>query len=207
MKCVITADIVKSTHIAPEYQNQISIILNKIHLDTQHFCKSRFEMYRGDSFQVLIDDARKGMLYAIAIRAGLMYMPPKNEKWDARISLGIGNVEIENERVTMSDGEAFRISGRAFEKIGKRRLIATTINEDINQELALTCAFADNVITNWSKRQAEMMYKILIKKTTRQYLATSNGTSPQNIGKILKSAKENLIQMFINRYYQLINNL
>lgn len=207
MKCVITSDVVNSTKISAEKRDILLSVLQRIENDLQTICVTNIEVYRGDSFQVLVEDASKGMLCAILIRAGLMCFAPEEDKWDARLSLGIGDVQYENRRVTMSDGEAFRLSGRTFEEIGKRRLVVTTISEDINEELTLSCAFADDIISGWSKKQAQLMYQVLLKGTPRKELADLHSTSVQNIGKKLRAAKENLVVLFLRRFELLIKKL
>ena len=207
MKCVITSDVVNSTKISAEKRDILLSVLQRIENDLQTICVTNIEVYRGDSFQVLVEDASKGMLCAILIRAGLMCFAPEEDKWDARLSLGIGDVQYENRRVTMSDGEAFRLSGRTFEEIGKRRLVVTTISEDINEELTLSCAFADDIISGWSKKQAQLMYQVLLKGTPRKELADLHSTSVQNIGKKLRAAKENLIVLFLRRFELLIKKI
>ena len=207
MKCVITSDVVNSTKISAEKRDILLSVLQRIENDLQTICVTNIEVYRGDSFQVLVEDASKGMLCAILIRAGLMCFAPEEDKWDARLSLGIGDVQYENRRVTMSDGEAFRLSGRTFEEIGKRRLVVTTISEDINEELTLSCAFADDIISGWSKKQAQLMYQVLLKGTPRKELADLHSTSVQNIGKKLRAAKENLVVLFLRRFELLIKKI
>ena len=114
MKGVITADIINSTKIDITHRDLLLKTLQHITDDLKRKFTLQIEIYRGDSFQVLIDDAIHGMLCAVLIRAGLMYLAPEKEKWDARLSLGIGNVQYENKHITMSDGDAFRLSGRNF---------------------------------------------------------------------------------------------
>ena len=207
MKCVITSDVVNSTKISAGKRDLLLSVLQRIENDLQTISVIDIEVYRGDSFQVLVEDAAKGMLCAILIRAGLMCFAPEEEKWDARLSLGIGDVQYENRRVTMSDGDAFRLSGRTFDEIGKRRLVVTTISDDINEELTLSCAFADDIISGWSKKQAQLMYQVLLNGTPRKELADLHSTSVQNIGKKLRAAKENLVVLFLKRFELLIKKI
>ncbi|MCD8207480.1 MAG: SatD family protein [Bacteroidales bacterium] len=207
MKCVITADVVNSTRINRDSREAFLDVLHRIENDLCRICAVHIEVYRGDSFQVLVEDAGNGMLCAILIRAGLMHLAPSTARWDARLSVGVGDVRYIDEQVSMSDGEAFWLSGRAFDEIGKKRLVARTNSEDINGELALTCAFADDVICGWTKKQAELMYKVLLDGIERKDLAEHCGATAQSVGKTLRAAKENLIVMFIERFGCLINKL
>jgi hypothetical protein len=115
MKGVITADIVHSSQISAEKRKVLLDTLKKVEKDLQKFCEIHIEVYRGDSFQVLVNEAGKVVLCAVLIRAML-----KSKSWDARMSIGIGDVSYLNEHVTQSDGEAFWLSGRNFDCIFRR---------------------------------------------------------------------------------------
>ena len=201
MKGVITADIVHSSQISAEKRKALLDTLKKVEKDLQKFCEIHIEVYRGDSFQVLVNEAGKVVLCAVLIRAML-----KSKSWDARMSIGIGDVSYLNEHVTQSDGEAFWLSGRNFDDIGKSRLRITTPEKGINEELVLTSAFADDIISNWSTKQAACIYQTLAGGLNRKELAEQTGTTVQNIGKTLRAAKESLIVAFIKRCEYLIIN-
>ena len=90
MKGVITADIVHSSQISAEKRKVLLDTLKKVEKDLQKFCETHIEVYRGDSFQVLVNEAGKVVLCAVLIRAML-----KRMSWDARMSIGIGDVSYQ----------------------------------------------------------------------------------------------------------------
>lgn len=121
IKGVITGDLVNSTNIAVEWRQTVVDALNACVTDFSPLTPIKIEMYRGDSFQVVVDNPELSLTIAIAIRAKLRASTPeKKEIWDARISVGIGDVSFESDNIVTSDGEAFRLSGRAFDAMGKK---------------------------------------------------------------------------------------
>lgn len=86
------------------------------------------ELYRGDSFQLLVEDPALAIYIAILLRAGLIYNTPDTSDgvWDARISVGIGSIDFISENIVTSDGEAFLLSSTQLDNIGKRRLAVKT---------------------------------------------------------------------------------
>ena len=128
----------------------------------------------------------------------------ENGMWDARISLGIGNVEFLSERIVTSDGEAFHYSGRQLDEMGKQRLAVKTPWQDVNDELALSTAFIDDIINGWSSKQAGMIYLALRQDTPKKDIAKLIGTSVQNVRNVLSSAKESLVRKYIERYRDII---
>ena len=142
------------------------------------------------------------------LRAGLKSRIPKGSKqnWDARIAVGIGEMEFISDSILVSDGEAFRLSGREFDELGKRNLAIRTRWDDANEELKISTAFADDIITNWTSSQSLVIYMSLAYQMTQKEIADKLGQSSQNISKLSNVAKEKLIRTYINRCTQIIMN-
>ena len=118
IKGVITGDIVDSTLISNEWKPTIKESLERVVSDFIPMTKVSYEMYRGDSFQVIVDDITFALSVGIAIRAVLRANTPNGmEPWDARIAIGIGDISFVSESIITNDGEAFRFSGREFDMI------------------------------------------------------------------------------------------
>jgi hypothetical protein len=84
IKGVITGDIVGSSQIKPELRGDLLTCLSSMQVELQCVSPFRMEMYRGDSFQLLVDDPSVTTKIAILLRAGLIaHTPNKNEElWD-----------------------------------------------------------------------------------------------------------------------------
>lgn len=206
MNAVITGDIISSTSIPFEERKKLLEIFDKIVNDLQSLCELKCEIFRGDSFQILVEKAELALEVAVLIRAGLKMNTPENSKiiWDARVAIGVGEIEFIDDKVITSDGEAFKYSGRAFDELIKTNLTIKTRWDNINEELKLSTLFADDIISNWTEIQAFVVYKSLLLNKSQKEIADEQNKSAQNISKISVNAKEKLIRQYINRYYSLI---
>lgn len=218
---VITGDIVNSTSIPMNLRSELLHTINDIIFDikeklhneyeTRHTNETdyqiSFEFYRGDSFQILVSRPERALEIAVLIRAGLRKSTPagSHKKWDARLSIGIGTVEYNKDRLSISDGKAYQYSGREFEKLGKNRLAIKTPWEEVNDDLKLNTLFADDIISNWTPLQSEAIYTSILDEKTQEDIAKEFCKSRQNINKLLTNAKENLIRMYIERFVRLID--
>lgn len=208
IKGIITGDIVDSSFISNEWKSKISEILQKVIYDFRIQSPANLEMFRGDSFQITVENPSFALAIGIALRAALRANTPDGlTPWDARISIGIGEVSFESESILTSDGEAFRLSGRGFDTLGKRRLFISTSTEGLNAELKLNTAFADEIITKWTPKQAAVVYVGLIKEASQKDMAESMDMKLSNFNKHWNLAHVSLILSYINRFQYLISNI
>ena len=208
IKGIITGDIVDSSFISNEWKSKISEILQKVIYDFRIQSPANLEMFRGDSFQITVENPSFALAIGIALRAALRANTPDSlTPWDARISIGIGEVSFESESILTSDGEAFRLSGRGFDTLGKRRLFISTSTEGLNAELKLNTAFADEIITKWTPKQAAVVYVGLIKEASQKDMAESMDMKLSNFNKHWNLAHVSLILSYINRFQYLISNI
>lgn len=205
IKGVITGDLVNSTNIAAEWRQTVVDALNSCAADFAPQTSVKIEMYRGDSFQAIVDKPEQTLTVAIALRAKLRASTPeKSEIWDARLSIGIGDISFESDNIVTSDGEAFRLSGRAFDNIGKRRLCISAPWTDFNDAIDLVTRFADEVISSWTARQAQVVYHSLLFPKLQKEMAEELGMTRQNFNYLWLSAKCQLILSYIECYKSLI---
>ena len=209
IKGVITGDIIESSAIQIKYRDFLLKSIREIADELSVIEPLRIEMFRGDSFQAVIDSPENAMKIAVLLRAGLKGHTPKECKkpWDARLSIGVGTISYHADNTVLSDGEAFQYSGRTLDEMGKRRLVVKTRWADVNEELQVSGAFADEVISSWSVPQSQAAYQALLYNTSQKEIAHKFQKSAQNISKLLGAAKLNLVQMYIDRYHKLISNL
>ena len=208
IKAVITGDIVGSSQIKPEHRIDLLFCLKLMEDELQCVSPFRMELYRGDSFQLLVESPHKAMKIAILLRAGLISHTPTKEGdiWDARISVGLGTVDFISDKIVTSDGEAFMLSGTQLDTIGKRRLVVKTPWEDVNKELEISTAFVDDILSGWSSTQAGMMYMSLRQDKPKKDVAEMTGTSVQNVRNVLGNAKEGLVLKYLSRNSELLEH-
>lgn len=209
IKGVITGDIIESSIIPINYRDLMLTSIREIVDELAVIESVKIEFFRGDSFQMVIDSPENALRIAILLRAGLKGHTPKDCKkpWDARLSLGIGTISYCSDSIVLSDGEAFQYSGRELDEMGRRRLSVMTRWPEVNDEFKVSTSFADEEITSWSISQSQAVYQALLYNIPQKDIALKFQKSAQNISKLLGAAKLGIIQMYINRYYDLILNL
>ncbi len=200
---IITGDIVNSTDIQGEERAEVLNSIKDLPQELSHLGLDGVDIYRGDSFQMHINKPENAALIAILTRASLR---AKNKGWDARIAIGVGTLEYKGEDIVTSDGEAFKNSGREFDNLKKRRLSVVTPWIGVNEELNVSTAFADNIITNWSDIQAGAIFISLSEKITQKDIAEKLGKSSQTISKIMTSGRESLVSMYVERFTKIISD-
>ncbi len=206
MKAVITGDIINSTAMPTMQRVQLPLLFSQIMRELERLSPCQYEIFRGDSFQIVVSNPEEVMTIAILLRAKLISLTSENAEaiLDARIAIGIGNIEYRNERISTSDGEAFHYSGREFDHLGKRNLALRTRWIDVNEEFNIVIPFVDDIINNWTPSQAKVIYMSLLENISQKEIAFRLNTSAQNISKISTIAREKLIRNFLNRFYQVI---
>ena len=203
---VLTGDIVKSREISPRAQ-LIETLKEALETakETHH---AEYDLYRGDSFQVVVPSAPAAALVAIIIRSRLISHSPKSSKtWDARISIGIGGITYRGEKVTDSDGPAFVLSGKSMNELSKknRRLIIKAPWEQADRSLSLVTRFADDIISNWSRYSAETAFYSLVYKESQSILAKRLGKSQSTINSRIATAKLKLVKAYIQHVKEYIS--
>lgn len=210
MKGIITADVVGSTKIPLEKREILPNTLQELAGELQKFSVLKLEMYRGDSFQVVVDSYEKTVLIAVLLRIGLMRKSPDSEYLiDARMSVGIGEVGFESQSVGQSDGEAFVFSGRAFEKMGKKRLVIQTANTKVNEELTVLVSVLDDLLSDLSLSKSETVFEYLLHPdATQADIAARLRKSQPTINVALRTSKADTMCLILRRVeYVLLNYL
>lgn len=208
---VITGDIVDSTKINTKYRNNLIKAIERVVADANKYVEGnriKLEIFRGDSFQLLVPNAKKSLRVAILLRLGLkkigIVKGEKNMSCDARVSVGVGTIDYKKNNISTSDGEAYHNSGRAFDSLKKSsQLIIRTSWTNLNEEFDVECMLADIIIKRLTIKQAEITYLYLLKEINQKQIADELGIKPQNVNKLL-SYGGNPIEGFIKRYEKLI---
>ncbi|MDD2436600.1 MAG: hypothetical protein PHG27_04770 [Massilibacteroides sp.] len=204
---VITGDIISSTTIRTEWKQIILDTIQNSAQDLKALSPLKLEFFRGDSFQIVVDNPAEALKIAVLLRAGLKSNTPNESEyqWDARMALGVGKIDYAPDKVVISDGEAFRYSGWEFDELGKKKLAIRTPWKDTNEELKVNTGFADEIISGWSIPQAQAIYwSILHWQMSQKEIAAKLNKSAQNISKLLSTGKEPLIRLYLERYTQII---
>ena len=207
---VLTGDIVGSTKIEGNDRDFLLSLIKSLLLQNADRETGAVDIFRGDSFQLVLSSAASAVKAAISIRSGLMFNTPArfSSLWDARISVGIAFEEYRGQDVGTSDGEAFRLSGRKLDEMKASRLAIQTEVESFNNELAVEAGFVDDIVTHWSRNQAHVahMYCRPTIPPTKE-IAKNLNVSNQRINQLYHSAKVPLLLPFFSRFENMINSI
>ncbi|WP_264563957.1 SatD family protein [Flavobacterium sp. N3904] len=123
MIAIITADIINSRKLT----NQDTWItpLKKL-LNTYGPTPKKWEIFRGDYFQIEIEDPNEALLVSLKIKALIKSInasegQKKTTSIDVRMAIGLGTKEYSADRISESNGTAFINSGEKFEKLKKEK--------------------------------------------------------------------------------------
>jgi len=163
---VITGDLVRSrlysTRRADVLDRLDSILKQATALSDPLRGSIRFSrIFRGDSFQGLVIPPQQALRIALYIRSELLQIRIDRHQAEVRLGLGIGRIgNLNAENIEASDGEAFRLSGKALDALKGsrqkyRRFSFLSEQADINPGLAMLAAALDAIIQSWSVEQAE----------------------------------------------------
>lgn len=199
---VITGDVINSTGLSVEQRKELLSALSAVADEIRAEHPLEYEFYRGDGIQIVVEDPADTLLVGVLLRAGLRGSCPENDGavWDVRLSLGVGGVEAPDESIAMSDGEAFRLSGRGLDSMGKATLRLSTPWKDVNDEFSVSLAFADDVVCGWTSNHARVVYRSLMTGLSQKDLALELGRSAQIVSRALILAKEKLMRNLLRRF-------
>lgn len=192
MIAVITGDIVNSRSVDPkEWQPQLKSFLEKRIEDT-----SKWEIYRGDSFQV---ETAVGTALEVVLLIKALIKHISN--LDVRMSIGIGEQSYTSEKVTESYGQAFIYSGEAFEKLKDKTLQIKTTNKDFDDYFYPMLRLVSFIADQWKSAAAETVFYALSNRSMLQKeIAVLMGKDSTTINKALKRAAYDEINDVLKLY-------
>lgn len=195
MKAVITGDIINSRKVASAlWMADLKAVLNSYGEEPKDW-----EIYRGDSFQLVVE-AVDALDIAFIIKATVK----QHKLLDVRMAIGIGTIDYKAHKVTESNGSAFVNSGECFEGLKKQTLGIQTpwpvFDKTFNLILKLTAMFSDS----WTSISAQIIKEALENPSMNQIqLATVlNKKSQSSISASLKRAGYEELKNVIAFYKQ-----
>jgi hypothetical protein len=154
------------------------------------------DIFRGDSWQMIVTDPPK------AIRVGLYMRAAFKTEWesgknDTRIAIGIGKIDfIPAGSISEGDGEAFRRSGTALERMKKNTRMQLALHDKTAEETAnVILHLVDTIAMRWTNKQAHAVMGAL-EGLTQDEIAKrwKQSTSQQNVAKHLSGSGWNGIE-------------
>lgn len=156
---VVTGDVVASSKLSGtprrnlhEAMTVVSRSLRKAFKDS---VPAEVDIFRGDSWQMLVTDP------ALALRAALFYRASlrsrmQSHQSDIRMALAIGTIDfIPGNRVSQGDGEAFQLSGKALESMSRSVSMSFRLpGRSEERVLDVVVQLVDSLAAKWSDKQA-----------------------------------------------------
>lgn len=185
---ILTGDIINSE--AYDAEKWIKLLSDSF----QKFGPSpeKWEIYRGDEFQIKINQPSTVLWHAIYIKALVKTL----NGLDVRIGIGIGKENYQSSRVTQSNGSAYVRSGHVFDNTKDQKINMLvkshdkTFDASVNLMLQLGLTFMDN----WSQVSAKML----------KYVIENPGKSQKEMAEELKVSQSTISQRLNRTHYDLI---
>jgi len=200
---VLSIDYISSSTWTMEQRELVTNILTK-ELQTIQDCK--FEFYRGDSLQLVLENPENSLAIALQLKTCVNKLIIEGQsnndiQSDIRISIGIGIETLTKELIAQSDGTAYQFSGRRLDtmKAEQRVLCITSKNERFNAEFEVSTLFFEEIIKRWSIASAEAIYYTL-KGYKEIPLSKLLNIGQPAVNKRKKVAGWHTIEAFIDRF-------
>lgn len=178
MIAVITGDIINSRAVGVEQW----LIPLKNFLNSKITNSSKWEFYRGDSFQIEVG-VKEALWFVIAIKA----LIKSKGNIDVRLAVGIGEKDYEGEGVLDSNGTAFIHSGESFETIGQRTMVLKSSFLELDTYFDVILLLFEVISNKWTQISSTVIYHSLVnKKRTAKEIAGRIGKTESSFSKALK---------------------
>jgi hypothetical protein len=153
---------------------------------------AEWDIFRGDSFQLMIQSPAESFKAAVIIKAVIKCV----KELDVRLAIGIGDVSYHAPRIAESNGEAFVFSGVQFENLKrlKQTMAIKTRWEQFDEEMNLYFKLVLIAMDNWTRRSGEIVRLMLENESlSQQELGKKLGISQASVSERIKRSHINEI--------------
>lgn len=213
-KAVITGDIINSTALEQEVFVELIHKMEDFIVALKENFDVKAEIYRGDSIQILVDQPKNALKVALLLKT---YIKGKvaqqkikfNTKefqqlhfkpiFDIRIAIGIGEVENEQAKLSVSQGEAFQLSGRLLDSMKNKQTLAIKTNDANSTFLGTSLSLLDWQMNSTTQPQNEVLYHKL-EGFTEVQIASFLGVNQSAVNQRSNAAGWQTINDFIQKF-------
>ncbi|MGQ1889750.1 SatD family protein [Thermophagus sp. OGC60D27] len=177
-RAVITGDIIRSRDKEPEsWIKELKSVLVQYGEEP-----SAWEIFRGDSFQLMVEPS-SALMAALHIKASMKCV----SELDVRMAIGIGEVTHWSSRITESNGPAFIFSGECFDQLKKQTLALKTDHPETDKALNIMLKLALLTANSWTPKVATVIKTFIEHPDSNQNdIAQQLGISQSNTSEALK---------------------
>jgi hypothetical protein len=208
---VITGDIVESSRLSASDRRRLVGVIGESSRELRKIFGKivplDVDVFRGDSWQVLLTDPPRSLRAALAFRA-LLRWKMESQHFDTRLAIGIGAVDlIPGRRVSEGSGEAFRASGLALDAMKKRRMSFAFPGSDVEKPLDVVIHLIDEIAVRWTDRQAKAIVGSLQGWTQKKIARTwgSPGISQPAVTHHLEAAGWHAVHRGVSGFEQILD--
>jgi hypothetical protein len=182
---VLTGDVVASSELDPERRARLPELLRQAGDSVKYQLEDAIpypvDVFRGDSWQLVMFQPEKALRAALHLRA-LLLTAIEDEPLSTRVTIGIGSVDfIPADRVSSGDGQAFRLSGNALERLGRSQRMTVAMPDEadayVGVGLQVICGLIDELVKRWTARQAQAVLGAM-RGLTQQAIGAQWSPSP-----------------------------
>lgn len=204
MQAVLTGDIVNSTRLSAAQDKKIRGLLKR---ELEPYIN---EFYRGDSFQLYMPIAADALQVALLCRTAAISVTQNETGFtaDVRVSIGIAKTRPPAKTPGTAKGEAFVLSGRAFDGLAKNgaRLSITNGNQLANEGLAVIADYCNAIYSTMTGKQALVIFELL-KGKKQQDIVSRLKKSKSTISQHVNAARWPEIERLLQHYRNIIDQL
>lgn len=192
MIAVITGDIINSRKVSSkDWLPQLKSYFLKITKDSK-----KYEIYRGDSFQVEVP-AERALEVAVCIKA----LIKSNNTINVRMSIGLGDKKFKGRKITESNGSAFINSGDGFERLKGNKLIIKSENDEFDAYFNPILKLVNFIADSWKPVTAEtILFAISNRKLLQREIAKRLDKDSTTVNKALKRGAFDEIEEVLNLF-------
>ena len=173
---VITGDLVGSSKLTIDGQLNISSVIQsaaaKISTHYQSSIHGDIDIFRGDSWQMVITEPAFSLRIGLLLRS-LLLSAPGFKQLDTRFSIGFGSIKyLPENNISTGNGEAFLLSGTGLEHCKKPIRMCLNFPQGFRSSttraLNIIIRLIDLHVQHWTNKQADSVSGALIGLTQRE---------------------------------------
>ena len=204
---VLTGDLVRSTALSHEDLVCVRNVLETATREVSGWGRGAVhgpDVFRGDSWQVVLLDGTSALRAAVYLRAVLRAL---EHRPDTRIAIGVGGAEVIDEgEVSRSVGEAFTLSGRALDDMNRFEGFKLAVPRWSASQayLPTVVALCDHIVGTWSPSQAKVALEVLRPDAgTQEDIGQALDVSRQFVNKVYRQSGLSAVMMAIEAFESL----
>lgn len=189
---VETSDLVHSTKMSPSIYSGVIDALKYQLTNAQATCGARFDIFRGDAFQVVYTAPKFAVRAGLLTRLKLLHCI-EGSPIGVTQAIAFGHqIKIDDE-LSQSMGEVFIASGRLLDRTKRRHLSIEF--PAYGSAIALIQAYLNHYLMSLTQKQAEVLYHYLDKNFPEQHvIADKLHITRQNVAAHLKRGGADLLK-------------